>query len=426
VILTRLLGRENEVQNGGFSHPFTDVTGSYAEPYVGYLYQQGLTKGINAATYGRDNMTSQQFATLMLRVLGYEDGADFQWSSALTTAADLGIVSEAEARELAEGEFLRAQAVLLCYRALSVLPKNAEQPLIYKMLWEDVFTTRQLARSKDASLLLASDMPDFMSFAVTVYTEQEFLDIYWLSLRNRQNNLVVNAPWVTPERMRSLIDGLLSPYFERDFFIDSLNYDTNGVFNISTYTGEYMSMQFYYENPLRYEKNYQVYDPEYRQPRGGYISMYLWRQKIEDIISSLLEPQMSEYERVKALHDYVALNTKYDNNAGENSNSHFADGVLFDGLGVCDGFSSALKMLLNAAGIESLVVYGDAPEGPHAWNQVKIDDEWYNVDVTWGSSLGKGKVYYGYFCMPDSIFLREHWPEKSGITHICTSTKYYK
>ena len=431
VILTRLLGREEEAKNSSFSHPFADVTGSYAEPYIGYLYQQGLTNGVSAALYGRNNMTGQQFATLTLRALGYADEIDFQWNTALSALADLGIISEVEALALAEGQFLRAKAVLLSYRALTALPKNADKPLINKMLWEDVFTTRQLARSKDAGLLLAADMPDFMGFAVTAYTEREFGDIFWLSLRNRQSNLSIYAPWFTPIQVKTLVDGLLSPYFERDFFLDSsdsdnFSYDDNGNYNIFTYISEYMSMQFYYENPDRYEKNFQFYDAEYRQPLSGYISMYLWRDKLESIVSTLIEPQMSEYEQVKALHDYVALNIEYDQNADEYSNSHFAEGALFYGLAVCDGYSSALKMLLNAAGIESLVIYGDSLDVPHAWNQVKIDGEWFNMDVTWAASIGKGEVYYGYFCAPDSIFLLDHTPEKPNIAHSCDSKEYYQ
>jgi transglutaminase/protease-like cytokinesis protein 3 len=135
---------------------------------------------------------------------------------------------------------------------------------------------------------------------------------------------------------------------------------------------------------------------------------------------------MSEYELVKAIHDYVTLNTRYDDNVDEYSNSHFAEGALFNGLAVCDGYASALKMILNAAGIESLVIFGESPDGPHAWNQVKIGGEWYNVDVTWASSAGKGEVYYDYFCVPDSIFLRDHFPEKPGIAQVCTSSEYYR
>jgi len=424
VILTRLLGDEQEAVTTPFSHPFLDVQGSYAEPYIGYLYQQGLTNGISATAYGKDAMSGQQFATLILRALGYQDGLDFSWNTALDTLADLQILSVAEAQELAGSSFLRQGAVLLCYRALLTVPKNAEHPLLYNLLWQDVFTTQQLARSKDAQLLLAADMPDFMGYAVNVYTEQEFSDIFWLSLRNRQSNLSIYAPEIMPLQARSLVGGLLAPYDQRDFFIDSFRYE-KGYYDITTYSSEYMAMQFYYEEPMRYQKNFQIYQPEYWQPRGDYISLYLWRDKLEKIVNATTSPQMNEYERLKALHDYLVLNTAYDDQADPYSKSHFADGALFDGKAACDGFASALKMLLNAAGIESLVVFGETPEGSHAWNQVEIDGEWYNVDATWANTMGQGSVYYGYFCAPDDIFLRDHWPRKSSILYSCTSSKYF-
>ena len=422
VILTRLLGKEKEAQNSGFGHPFTDIADSYAEPYIGYLYKWGLTKGVSDSVYGRDSMSGQQFATLILRALDYVDGVDFQWDNALGALADLGIISLAEARALAEGSFLRAQAVLLCHRALTAAPKGAELPLIRKMLWDDVFDTRQLAHSKDASLLLAADMPDHMIFAVTTYTEQEFRDIFWLSLRNRQANFSVYAPYLNLDQAISIINGLFAPYFGRAFFVVSIKRGSGGLFDISTYISEYMTMQFYYENPQRYQKNLQFYEERFRQPIDDYISMFLWRDKLESIINSLIKPGMSEYERVKAIHDYVALTIEYDYN--EKSKSHLAEGALFYNLALCDGYSAAIKMLLNATGIECLLISGDSIEGPHAWNQVKIDGEWYNLDVTWAKSLGKGAVYYGYFCQPDTVFLRDHMPEKSGVAQSCTSTAY--
>lgn len=428
VILTRLLGWEQKAQKSSFRHPFVDVVGSYAEPYIGYLYQQGLVNGISAVSYGRDNMTAQQFATLTLRALGYADGKDFHWDSALATLAELGITGAADAQVLAGKEFLRKEAVLLCHRALTAVPKNEQQPLIHQMLWNNVFTTRQLALCKDASLLLAADMPDRMGFAVTVYTEQEFRDIFWLSLRNHQSYLDIYAPWLAPKQAESIIDELLSPYYERDFLFDSMSfsYDGKGVFTIAPIISEHMAMQFYYENPGRYEKNFQFYDEEFRQPHDGYISMSLWRDKLDGIVNSLIKPHMSDYERVKALHDYVALNTLYDDNADLFSCSHLAEGALYHGLAVCDGYAAALKMLLNAAGFESLVVYGDTPSDIHAWNQVKIGGKWFNVDVTLASTMGKGSVFYGYFCAPDSIFLRDHKPDNSGIVQICTSSEYYR
>ena len=60
---------------------------------------------------------------------------------------------------------------------------------------------------------------------------------------------------------------------------------------------------------------------------------------------------------------------------------------------VCDGYSQAYVYLLQQAGIEATVIVGYAdsispPTGGHAWNVVKLDDDWYEVDVTWDDAGG--------------------------------------
>ena len=50
-MLIRLLGKENEALNGTWKHPFTDVS-SWADPYIGYAYENGLTLGISDTKFG--------------------------------------------------------------------------------------------------------------------------------------------------------------------------------------------------------------------------------------------------------------------------------------------------------------------------------------------------------------------------------------
>ena len=77
--------------------------------------------------------------------------------------------------------------------------------------------------------------------------------------------------------------------------------------------------------------------------------------------------------------------------------AHTAYGALVDnGRGtrhraVCDGYAQAFQYLLGKAGICAAQVTGDAdkPGGTlwgdayHAWNIVRLDDEWYEVDCCW-------------------------------------------
>ena len=90
-MLLRLLGKESEALKGGCKHPFKDVP-AWADSYVGYAYQNGITNGKSKDTFGaHDPLTAEQYVTLVLRSIGYRDGEDFQYNKALDKAVSLGI-----------------------------------------------------------------------------------------------------------------------------------------------------------------------------------------------------------------------------------------------------------------------------------------------------------------------------------------------
>lgn len=114
VMLIRLLGKENEALGGNWSHPFTDVA-SWADKYVGYAYEKGLTKGILATEFGKDNATSDMYLTFVLRALGYSDLAgDFVWSDSDTFAKSVGILPDS----VDTSSFMRADVVHVSWAAL--------------------------------------------------------------------------------------------------------------------------------------------------------------------------------------------------------------------------------------------------------------------------------------------------------------------
>ncbi len=63
IMFIRLLGSENEAQNGSYQHPFTDVP-SWANGYVGWAYEKGYTKGISSNQFGTGNMDAKSYLTL--------------------------------------------------------------------------------------------------------------------------------------------------------------------------------------------------------------------------------------------------------------------------------------------------------------------------------------------------------------------------
>lgn len=117
VMMVRLLGREAEAKAENHTTPFTDVP-AWAAPYIGWLYANDLTAGMSDTRYGAaQTVTAQQYATFLLRALGYDDRAgDFAYADALTFAQDKGV---ADGICCDPDRFLRDEVVAMSYTALS-------------------------------------------------------------------------------------------------------------------------------------------------------------------------------------------------------------------------------------------------------------------------------------------------------------------
>lgn len=119
-MFVRLLGKETEALATDYKSPFTDVP-AWAEPYVSYLYQKGLTKGTSATTYSSNVACSaDMYCTFMLRDLGYAEGSDFTYDKGAAYAATLGIVDS----YVTASPFLRDNLAAVSYCMLAASPKN--------------------------------------------------------------------------------------------------------------------------------------------------------------------------------------------------------------------------------------------------------------------------------------------------------------
>ena len=171
-----------------------------------------------------------------------------------------------------------------------------------------------------------------------------------------------------------------------------------------------------------------------------------------DVLRTICDDDMTEYQKVLAIYDWIVTNVVYDTNlykgtiaSGTNSidyKGYFIDGVFMDHKAVCDGKAKAFSMLCGMEGIRSLRVTGDAsqPANPddksgHAWNKVLIDidddgvREWYVVDSTWGDRTVKyaeddikENLSYTYFLLRDSDIASTH--EEKGVNIPAATTTY--
>lgn len=97
-------------------------------------------------------------------------------------------------------------------------------------------------------------------------------------------------------------------------------------------------------------------------------------------------------------------------------------GGLSQGKSMCGGYSEILRNVLSEVGIESIYISGEGKDklGNHAWNQVKLDGKWYNVDLTNDRDNILDNTECQYFLKSDSEFKRyEQYDVKSETLHQC-------
>lgn len=147
VMLIRVLGKEKEAKEGTWSHPFTDVP-AWADPYVGYAYANGLTKGMSATKFGNDTASAGTYLTFMLRALGYSDAkGDFAWDNPFALARGVGLLPAFADTEV----FWRADIVSISYAALSVELKHSSQTLAEKLIEAEVFSAKTFGENYDGA-----------------------------------------------------------------------------------------------------------------------------------------------------------------------------------------------------------------------------------------------------------------------------------
>lgn len=130
-------------------------------------------------------------------------------------------------------------------------------------------------------------------------------------------------------------------------------------------------------------------------------------RNLNTILNTHITDEMSAADQVRAIHDYIVLNTAYDL---ESESPYDATGVLVDGKAVCDGYSKAFLLFMDALHIPCVRITGTAGGVNHAWNAVQLGGNWYQIDATWDDPTPDtpGLVSYAYFLITDEMMAQDH------------------
>jgi hypothetical protein len=194
VSLIRLLGKEAEVKAGTYDMPFTDVP-DWAANYVGYMFENGLTKGKTSTTFGsNDACDAKMFTTFVLRSLCYtEADGDFVYDKAIDFSFEIGL----SAGTGSVGTFLRDDMVALAYSALfQEMNDGSGNTLLEKLVADGAVSASTAAKYFDkydtyAAFMDLMSKQDFEKIHMRTTTAQDMLFSGTSMKTNQQNDITI-------------------------------------------------------------------------------------------------------------------------------------------------------------------------------------------------------------------------------------------
>ena len=132
-----------------------------------------------------------------------------------------------------------------------------------------------------------------------------------------------------------------------------------------------------------------VYKVKLKLQKPSSFRSFLTKIRVKQIAKKLDKALDSDYDKIKATHDYLIRYNKY---------SHIYGGAfrcLYFGQSACNGYAYSFFLIMKELGIPATCEFG----GEHEWNSVYVGGHWYNIDVTW-DDIGRN-ASYDYFLKCD-------------------------
>ena len=134
--------------------------------------------------------------------------------------------------------------------------------------------------------------------------------------------------------------------------------------------------------------------------------------KVNEALDGMALSGKSDYEKVKAIHDYICDTVNYDFDNLEDENytlKYTAYAALCNNTAVCQGYAVAFYRMCKEAGLPVRIITGTGNGAAHAWNIVKIGSntraagDYYNIDCTWDGQ--DDETYHIYFLKNEEDFV---------------------
>ncbi len=364
-----------------------------------------------------------------------------------------------------------------------VLKQTEEmEGIVEDVLELDVIEGYAFSNPQNGKYQLQEDDNSEIVIELVQYNDDEDIDTFLAKRMNYDSKLVYKNTNFTG-RENALIDYVTKAVYNRDLYVkftateEELDAVYGKLFNRPNRGGNFRFVRHWPSKSDVLEDGEAVPESDNSEEKVFTIGLTYDctkedMQATEDLLVAFVEnnitEDMSDFDKVKLIHDYVLYKgemaiTEVDDPNGEHKSiinlpsgrmSNNTVAIMLDGEGICEGYSMLFSRLCELSGIESKFVngYSGNPATPkatrdyyrkyfarskspwrlynHSWNQLKIDGEWYNVDVYYEKYFSKYyphmKQEYARFLKSDDYFKNVEfriWEE--AITENCEKD-YYK
>ena len=186
--------------------------------------------------------------------------------------------------------------------------------------------------------------------------------------------------------------------------VESFFDDKNNLSDINNFVHPYNSFKNIKISVTNYGKITLNITHIYNDDEIGIIN-----EQIDKFINESINDNMSNEEKIKAFHDYIINNTKFDTEIENsqdrlNSTSYNAYGLLINHKAICGGYSDTMAIYLDKLNVPNYRI----STNEHVWNLVNLDNKWLHLDVTWDDPVvsdGTDMLMYDYYLIDTNTLL---------------------
>lgn len=157
-------------------------------------------------------------------------------------------------------------------------------------------------------------------------------------------------------------------------------------------------------------------------------------KKVDEIYTEVITTDMTDYDKIKTIHDYIVNHSKYDIERNDKDtsdyNSYKAYGPLIEGFATCSGYTDAMALFLEKMGIKNFKVATELMQkdiSGHVWIAVFLDNKWLHLDLTWDDPVsddGKDYLQHKYFLISSNELVEADKGEVVVTEHIFSERIY--